>query len=142
MGGFMVKKYTAQGSENNEAPGIDMALLPGYKVKKTTGPDFNVYYVYKTIPGGKDAVAEMGIYFGEHPNTVNQEIDESRITKENVVIDGENVTWFVWTTDDSIYHREVLLRDWPNFPNKIHIFITSKEQEEMGLLKTAAEKFQ
>lgn len=126
---------------NVKVPGIDMQRLPGYKVEKTTGPDFNVYYIYKTAAGEKGVVAKMGIYFGGHPDILSKDIEENRISKEAVVIDGENVNWLVWTTDNSTHCREVLLRNFTDCPIKIHIFILGTDQREVDLLKSVAENF-
>lgn len=131
----MVKKYRTHGSKNNEVPGIEMALLPGYKVKKTTGPDF----VYYTVSKNKNA--QMLLYIGEHPNPLNNKLVGISISKEEVLIDGEKATWFVWEDRDKTYHREVLLRNYPDFPAKIHIIITGKELKQVNLLKKSAETF-
>ena len=113
--------------------GLDGRFLTDYRVVRNEGPDF----VYYTVSKNKDA--DMLMYIGGFPNLLSATVKGPKITKKATVIEGEKVNWLAWQDKDDINYREILLRDYPGCPAKIHFLIKGKDIPQINLLMKAAE---
>ena len=118
---------------NLAASGLDGRLLNGCDVVRNVGPDFVCY----TVSKNKDA--DMLMYIGGYPNLISPGLKGIIISKKGTVIGGEKGVWLAWQDKDKIYYREILLRNYPESPAKIHFIIKGKDLTQVDLLMKAAE---
>jgi hypothetical protein len=98
------------------------------------GPDFDVYYMRKTVAMDSKTQPTMGIYIGGHPS-FNPEIDGAK--KSNDTIVGQAMEWVSYEKD-GVFHAEAMFTVSGSDGLMTHVFISADTEAELETLKAIA----
>jgi len=115
-------------------PGLEIDRLPGYKLSREEGPDFDVYYL-----NAEDGSAGLAAYIGRHPNSFRP---QAGCTDEPGMLCAEMVKWYVWQKQidgNTVFAREAYHRFGKEWSGVIvHASIFCNDQAHMASLQRVA----